>query len=205
MGIEDHPRIKAARDKLLRRKWIAISVVLFSAVAAVIGPGEKLIGLYKAWAKPDIAHAQRIRNEYYARLITTASREEARTLSEQLIELSKMSAKYQNDPSWVNKGSSSIAIGFEPDQVVYALSDTAKNKWIVGLDLEAGQGSTMESQLLLERIRRRFENIVMEFRSEEHPLPKLSSKARPLFKDATIEFYSSVNFEQTYGEPLTKE
>ncbi len=199
--------LEEIKNEWLQHRLIAYVVVLSAIFAFSLNLLKDAIEAWNRFVPRAHYYAQDLADEYYILVDKLEKPEEAITLRRKLVELSYLSTKLEVESNARSQRgdyglfSSTIAIGFDPDMVLYAKDDQEKGKWIVAIDPVSGQGDFKPTLDSLATIRRRLDHIKGEYQSSpEAPLMKLALEVEPLFADAKVLFFDAVAYEQNYGE-----
>ncbi len=160
-------------------------------------------------------YARQIADQYYVLLTETPQEEEARRVRRQLLELSLLDFSQTSEPGQVEPAikckvveGECTEIGLNPDQIVYAKSDSADDMWIVGLDLDAGQGDLHSTSQKLKETQEIFTALVLEVSAEssdgrdtenERKIVASLDEAQQLMAGAKIKFFDALDYESRHG------
>lgn len=197
---------RAITDGLLNITPIAIAVLAIVTMGYVVTMTNTLYDVVLKIAPRSHYYAQKIADEYYVQVGEFDKEDGAILMRRKLVELSILSFERQRAAENAEKAqqgyekmlSSHVSIGYGPDQVVYARSSHSKTKWVVGIDLEAGQGDLVSTATEWEKVRNRLNNIKHELKPEE-PLYIAAADLTSQLDAAKFEFFDSVQYERFHG------
>lgn len=110
---------------------------------------------------------------------------------------------YKTETEIQKRNSTAIGVGISPDHVFYCRSDHTKGVWIVGLDLQQGQGEALEMTGRLAEINKTVSAIREDKSDLAIPLHKGVEELSALInKENRIRYFDAVKYKKIYNVPL---